>query len=202
MYHHPSNSINGYNTPSTRQRTNSNNTRRSTSQQYPPSRPLQLEQILQNPSYQRSVFSILELRERRRNASSAASRPSPENEGTWQLDNAYSIREANRPENVDRNRWLGDLEPYDRTRVKFPPNEMGEERYLNANWVREVNGGRWWIAAQVRSLQLATRPKLKMLKIGAFTTYDARILLPLYPPIPRRTTRPNYNPISNTRWYT
>lgn len=46
-------------------------------------------------------------------------------------------------ENGHCNRY-SDVEPYDRTRVIV----VGGERYLNANWVRELFGGRWWIATQ------------------------------------------------------
>ena len=56
------------------------------------------------------------------------------------------------------NRYM-DIEPYDRTRVVVgveeeqrvtgasdAPNSQG--RYLNASWVRELFGGKWWIATQ------------------------------------------------------
>jgi protein tyrosine phosphatase len=46
-----------------------------------------------------------------------------------------------------QNRYT-EIEPYNRTRVALgalPGNESG---YLNANWVRERAGGKWWIAAQ------------------------------------------------------
>lgn len=61
------------------------------------------------------------------------------------------------------NRYLH-LEPYDRTRVVVGDGDPGrldsgsgqEERtgvaiggrYINANWVRELAGGHWWIATQ------------------------------------------------------
>jgi len=50
------------------------------------------------------------------------------------------------------NRYL-DITPYDRTRVVLSSRgvERGsapDGRYLNANWVRELAGGKWWIASQ------------------------------------------------------
>ncbi|EPQ60228.1 phosphotyrosine protein phosphatases II [Gloeophyllum trabeum ATCC 11539] len=68
--------------------------------------------------------------------------------------NHYSVSVGNRPENKTGNRYA-DIEPYDRTRVVIDEQlEMGsgatsrKGRYLNANWVRELAGGKWWIATQ------------------------------------------------------
>ncbi|KAJ3475854.1 hypothetical protein NLI96_g11557 [Meripilus lineatus] len=60
----------------------------------------------------------------------------------------YSVAVASQPENRVSNRY-GDIEPYDRTRVVV--GHGGQEpsgRYLNASWVRELAGGKWWIATQ------------------------------------------------------
>jgi len=54
-----------------------------------------------------------------------------------------------------KNRYIA-LEPYDRTRVLIPngpdketaSKEVSDYRYINANWVRELYGGKWWIATQ------------------------------------------------------
>lgn len=68
----------------------------------------------------------------------------------------YSVSVGFRPENIPGNRYL-DLEPYDRTRVVVGSSkgEEGDEElvqrdryYLNASWVRELYGRKWWIAAQ------------------------------------------------------
>ena len=53
----------------------------------------------------------------------------------------YSAALGSSPENHFCNRY-SDIVPYDRTRV-----DAGG-RYLNANWVRELAGGRWVIATQ------------------------------------------------------
>ena len=53
----------------------------------------------------------------------------------------YSISVGASPDHQAFNRY-GDIQPYDRTR--FDPGG----RYLNANWVRELHGRKWWIATQ------------------------------------------------------
>ncbi|RPD64681.1 phosphatases II [Lentinus tigrinus ALCF2SS1-7] len=67
----------------------------------------------------------------------------------------YSISAGSDPSNEPLNRYA-DIYPYDRTRVVVCPGEPNHEcpnactsgRYLNANWVRELAGGKWWIATQ------------------------------------------------------
>ena len=75
------------------------------------------------------------------------------------LQEEYSCGTSQWPDNRPANRYYG-IDPYDRTRVLVPnpPIETGrseaagdaiaEPRYINANWVRELVGGKWWIAAQ------------------------------------------------------
>jgi protein-tyrosine phosphatase len=58
----------------------------------------------------------------------------------------YSTAIANLAQNHHRNRY-GDVVPYDRTRVVVGP-EAAAGRYLNANWVLERFGHKWWIATQ------------------------------------------------------
>jgi len=62
--------------------------------------------------------------------------------------NFYSIATGSSTENVPLNRY-SDIQPYDRTRVMAPssddPSTLG---YLNASWVLERFGHKWWIAAQ------------------------------------------------------
>lgn len=86
----------------------------------------------------------------------------------------YSCAVGQRPLYKRHNRYLA-LEPYDRTRVLVPtpahgqPNsEAGDTssgtlqcRYLNANWVRELAGGKWWIAGQA-PLPIATHAFLTL----------------------------------------
>ena len=61
----------------------------------------------------------------------------------------YSISIASHPEHRRYNRYA-DVTPYDRTRVVVGHNGSEEisGRYLNASWVRELYGGKWWIASQ------------------------------------------------------
>ncbi|TRM61599.1 protein-tyrosine phosphatase-like protein [Schizophyllum amplum] len=62
----------------------------------------------------------------------------------------YAVTAGCQPLNEQHNRYL-QLEPYDRTRVTAPDPDTppsNAQRYLNANWVREKYGGKWWIATQ------------------------------------------------------
>jgi protein tyrosine phosphatase len=68
----------------------------------------------------------------------------------------YSVSCGCEPRNDISNRYI-DIEPYNRTRVivghwNDDEGEMREDpdddRYINANWVRELFGGKWWIATQ------------------------------------------------------
>lgn len=67
----------------------------------------------------------------------------------------YSASVGSDPNNQPDNRYA-DIFPYDRTRVVVCPGEPSHDcsssctsgRYLNANWVRELAGGKWWIATQ------------------------------------------------------
>lgn len=68
----------------------------------------------------------------------------------------YSVSVGSHPSQSHRNRYL-EVEPYNRTRVvvRFDENEMcvqsaetAEGWYLNASWVLERFGGKWWIATQ------------------------------------------------------
>lgn len=56
----------------------------------------------------------------------------------------YSVATATHPDNARWNRYTG-VEPYDRTRLSFCEPSG---RYFNASWVRELYGGKWWIATQ------------------------------------------------------
>ncbi|KAH9932065.1 phosphatases II [Epithele typhae] len=67
----------------------------------------------------------------------------------------YSISAGADTANARSNRYV-DILPYDRTRVVVCPGAVGhacssdcaDGRYLNANWVRERTGGKWWVATQ------------------------------------------------------
>lgn len=54
----------------------------------------------------------------------------------------YSVSVATHPDNASSNRYM-DIHPYNRTGVL-----AGGTRYLNASWVLELHGGKWWVATQ------------------------------------------------------
>lgn len=70
-----------------------------------------------------------------------------------ELAQYYSSAEALAPENQRKNRYC-DIVPFDRTRVRAPflkgssVPDPTSSRYLNANFVRELAGGKYWIATQ------------------------------------------------------
>jgi protein tyrosine phosphatase len=100
-----------------------------------------------------NVLTSLARREQARvNARKASRRkpthPYPPANTKLPLSYYYSVSVGARADHHTENRYM-DIEPYDRTRVVF--NSAGAEdapRYLNANWVRELAGGKWWIATQ------------------------------------------------------
>ena len=64
----------------------------------------------------------------------------------------YAITAGSLVPHQDLNRYM-DIAPYDRTRVVLYDGYLGVEhelqgRYLNASWVLERKGGKWWIATQ------------------------------------------------------
>lgn len=63
-----------------------------------------------------------------------------------ELSTHYSVRVGCGPENAPRNRYY-QLEAYDRTRVVASGQGL-DGRYLNASWVLERYGHKWWIATQ------------------------------------------------------
>ncbi|KAL1676301.1 protein-tyrosine phosphatase-like protein [Schizophyllum commune] len=61
----------------------------------------------------------------------------------------YAVSAGCQPCNEQHNRYI-EVEPYDRTRVTAPSSsdDPSRQRYLNASWVLEKFGGKWWIATQ------------------------------------------------------
>ena len=60
----------------------------------------------------------------------------------------YSTEIGDLPMNRSYNRYQ-DVQPYNRTRVIVGDStDDPEGRYFSANWVRELYGGKWWIATQ------------------------------------------------------
>jgi protein tyrosine phosphatase len=120
------------------------------------------------------VILILAKRERARDAARARSRRRAASSMTGRIGGTlkdalagavasgdkidhYGVIVGSLPENKKANRYL-QLEPYDRTRVVVGEGAAGqlsqiqeggsEGRYINANWVREFAGGKWWVATQ------------------------------------------------------
>ncbi|KAI0783112.1 protein-tyrosine phosphatase-like protein [Abortiporus biennis] len=108
-----------------------------------------------------NVLVVLAQREKAREKARMASRikanpsllhrfahlPSTALEPSANIDH-YSVSIAAQPENRRLNRYA-DVEAYDRTRVIVGCGGTEPSgRYLNASWVRELNGGKWWIATQ------------------------------------------------------
>jgi protein tyrosine phosphatase len=115
-------------------------------------------QTSQNLSHVNALLRTLGKRERQRETARRASRHRSQPllsvlQSTERLHH-YSV--AAGYANQWGNRYL-DLEPYDRTRVVVGIDEeqstvgtgnASHGRYLNASWVRELFGGKWWIATQ------------------------------------------------------
>ncbi|KAH8111831.1 protein-tyrosine phosphatase-like protein [Phellopilus nigrolimitatus] len=121
-----------------------------------PKAPTWLQRALKEREYFDYVLGILDDRERKRELARSATRHNRKPSRQSRLLSAvfstprtpeshtehYRVEVGSRPENKNENRYLA-LEPFDRTRVI-----VDEGRYLNANWVRELHGGQWWIATQ------------------------------------------------------
>ncbi|KAF8079187.1 protein-tyrosine phosphatase-like protein [Lyophyllum atratum] len=90
----------------------------------------------------------------------------------------YSVAVGQRPDNHLRNRYL-DIHPYDRTRVVLNVAQGEEEgKYLNASWVLENYGQKWWIASQA-SLPNTAHTFLSIL-LQSTTSPPASLLDPAY----------------------
>lgn len=115
----------------------------------------------QAEGYMSNLVQALTKRERERASARAASMHLSHPSTTHRLAHApaklfmdtevvkhYSVSVACQPDNRSANRYT-DVAPYDRTRVVV--GHDGTEpsgRYVNASWVRELAGGKWWIATQ------------------------------------------------------
>lgn len=126
-----------------------------------PSCPPWLQVAVKSYSHLNSVLSTLSKRETQREKARAVSRHSSARTSrrtphilatlNSQTDAPleYSVSVGSQPRNQSANRYI-ELEPFDRTRVVVggESEAPGEGRYLNANWVRELHEGKWWIATQ------------------------------------------------------
>ena len=109
-------------------------------------------QRAQSFEYLNEVLNTLDARELLRAEGRSASKPCdpdyyhpPQEQHSPQADkfltDFYSVSVGGNPAHRISNRYVN-IEPYDRTRL-----DPGG-RYLNANWVRELHGKKWWIATQ------------------------------------------------------
>lgn len=112
----------------------------------------------QTADYINQVLDVLEEREQFREEYRFASKlpdpdyTQPEEPPAPPIDKAlvdfYSVSVGGSPVHRISNRYA-DVEPYDRTRL----DPCG--CYLNANWVRELHGRKWWIATQAPLMHTA-----------------------------------------------
>ncbi|PPR06603.1 hypothetical protein CVT24_001788 [Panaeolus cyanescens] len=132
--------------------------------------PAWLETAVKSDKYIRMVFIDLEEREVKRDAARNSTRHRQDNEFMGHAYRRvvdknhathYSIAIATHPSNEGSNRYTN-VEPYDRSRVIVqstaltgaPVSPASSEqldphgRYLNASWVLEKFGQKWWIANQ------------------------------------------------------
>ena len=109
-------------------------------------------QRAQSVDYLSEVLNVLDARELLRAEGRNASKPHnpdyhhpPREPHPSQADESltefYSVSVGGSPVHRVFNRYAN-IEPYDRTRL-----DPGDS-YLNANWVRELHGKKWWIATQ------------------------------------------------------
>ena len=114
-------------------------------------------QRAQSLDYLNEVLNTLAAREQLRAESRSAPKPHdpdhpPSEPDASQrdkfLDEFYSVSIGGSQAHWAANRYA-DVEPYDRTRV-----DPGGH-YMNANWVRELHGKKWWIATQAPLLNTA-----------------------------------------------
>ncbi|KAK1232044.1 hypothetical protein PQX77_004827 [Marasmius sp. AFHP31] len=114
----------------------------------------------QNPSHIQSALRILKQREDTRTRASYASIPQKTGHLRAHLQHIpkstsdfYAVTAGYDEINQYRNRYV-DVVPYDRTRVVVNPQMAAcggagdDGAYLNADWVLERFGGKWWIAMQ------------------------------------------------------
>ena len=106
------------------------------------SHPLWLKKALANPKSFWGTWPLLTEREAARAALSAKSRDYYDVND--REDNPFSVWTG--ALNRGKNRF--GVEAYDRNRAVFADDP---DRYINASYVREGAGGRWWVAAEVCS---------------------------------------------------
>lgn len=106
------------------------------------------------PPHVENVLTILAQRERARHKARHLSQKKatypymPMSSDHSHFSQYYSVSVGAHPDHRRENRYL-DFEAYDRTRVVFDASGVVDSSgYINGNWVRELAGGKWWIATQ------------------------------------------------------
>lgn len=96
--------------------------------------------------YIEESWEVLRHREAKRKQLVAAHASSTKNDARpSETPGVFSVAVGASRRNMGFNRYV-DILPYDHTRVILKLG--GEERYLNANWIKERAGSKWWVATQ------------------------------------------------------
>lgn len=120
------------------------------------SHPPWLRETLNSPKSIWNAWVMMEARENQRASLAALSRTQldPSQHEVDDDEEFYSVRVGDYEETARfKSRWPR-TEPYDRNRVIVSGDPS---RYVNASWIRENEGGRWWVAAQVSERYASTR---------------------------------------------
>lgn len=113
------------------------------------SHPAWLRDVLISPDKRIwHAWVTMEERENQRNSLTALSRAQndPSQHEIDEDEEYFSVRVAYYEEMTRFKSRYPRTEPFDRNRVVVGGDPS---RYVNASWIRENEGGRWWIAAQV-----------------------------------------------------
>ncbi len=102
--------------------------------------PIWLRDAISNPTKIWNSWSLLTDREAQRTAASKRSRETYEPD---EDDSPFGVVTGALEDNRRKNRF--GIEAYDRNRVIL----SDPDRYVNASYVREGAGGRWWVVAEV-----------------------------------------------------
>ncbi|KZT43872.1 phosphatases II [Sistotremastrum suecicum HHB10207 ss-3] len=114
-----------------------------------PTRPRSIPKWLlaaRSANYIEDAWDILRYREAKRKQLVATHTNATKNDAkSSEAPAVFSVAVGSSRRNMGFNRYV-DILPYDHTRVIL--KLKGQERYLNANWIRERAGSKWWVATQ------------------------------------------------------